>query len=835
MLKNKLFLENHNKIAAICGKKSVSYKEVLDNVGTYMDVIFAGHTRTKKVAIYAENRLEWLYAFYASWAMGYVPITIDHLSTPEELAYILQKSEPELVFISNSSKPNLDNAYRTLSYRPMLYNLDSNLKQHSCSAANLAKIKSIGEDIKSLALIIFTSGTTGSPKGVMLSFENILVNIVSVSENIPIYNSNDRVLALLPLHHALPLVGSLICPLYIGATVVFTPSLIPNEVISSIADNKVTIIIGVPKFYEMVRRGIMEQINAKAAARALMSLSRKVDSIKFARLLFGMVQKKFGGSLRYLVAGGAAMNKEVGYDMRHLGFEILEGYGMTEAAPMISFTRPGHGVVGSPGPALPGCEIKFEQDEIAVRGPNVMLGYYNNPEDTAAVLRDGWLYTGDKGYLGENAMLYITGRTKEIIVLSNGKNINPIELEFKLLTYDTGIIQECAIFEFEDSLSLIVYPNAAFLNENSIQNVKDYIKENVLAKFNSEISHHNKITNLFISDKELPKTRLAKIKRFMLPEIAKSLTESFTPQAEPQTEEFAILKKYFADNKNRILRIDSNLEIDLGLDSLDKISLLVFVNSTFGTNLAEEEFSKFNIAENLLAYIHSNKTKQKTEEVNWSDILHKASGNISLPKSWLTQPIIIKGFRLFANLFFRVKAKGRENLPNGPFILASNHQSLMDAFFVSSYLKNSVLRKTYFYAKRKHVQNFFLKFLANTNNVIVMDINKDVKSSMEKLASVLQKGRNLIIFPEGTRSLNGALGEFKKMFAILSSELNVPIVPVAIDGAYQALPSGTHLPKPFKKITIEYLKPIYPESLSYESLSTTIRENINRAIGKKDD
>src|SRR5574344_1164907 len=153
----------------------------------------------------------------------------------------------------------------------------------------------------------------------------------------------------------------------------------------------------------------------------------------------------------------------------------------------------------------------------------------------------------------------------------------------------------------------------------------------------------------------------------------------------------------------------------------------------------------------------------------------------------------------------------------------------MDAFFVSSYLKNSVLRKTYFYAKRKHVQNFFLKFLANTNNVIVMDINKDVKSSMEKLASVLQKGRNLIIFPEGTRSLNGALGEFKKMFAILSSELNVPIVPVAIDGAYQALPSGTHLPKPFKKITIEYLKPIYPESLSYESLSTTIRENINRA------
>src|SRR5574344_528051 len=250
MLKNKLFLENHDKIAAIYGKKSVTYKEVLDNVGTYMDVIFAGHTRTKKVAIYAENRLEWLYAFYASWAMGYVPITIDHLSTPEELAYILQKSEPELVFISNSSKPNLDNAYRTLSYRPMLYNLDSNLKQHSCSAANLAKIKSIGEDIKSLALIIFTSGTTGSPKGVMLSFENILVNIVSVAEKIPIYNSNDRVLALLPLHHALPLVGSLICPLYIGATVVFTPSLVPNEVISSIADNKVTMIIAVPKFYE---------------------------------------------------------------------------------------------------------------------------------------------------------------------------------------------------------------------------------------------------------------------------------------------------------------------------------------------------------------------------------------------------------------------------------------------------------------------------------------------------------------------------------------------------------------------------------------------------------
>jgi long-chain acyl-CoA synthetase len=178
----------------------------------------------------------------------------------------------------------------------------------------------------------------------------------------------------------------------------------------------------------------------------------------------------------------------------------------------------------------------------------------------------------------------------------------------------------------------------------------------------------------------------------------------------------------------------------------------------------------------------------------------------------------------------RVRSKGIENLPDQACIIAPNHQSVLDGFLVASLFKRKFMKNTYVYAKEKHFHNPIMRFLANRNNIILVDVNKDLKLSIQKLAEVLKKGKNLLIFPEGTRTLTGKLGDFKLTFAILSQELNVPVVPVAINGSYAILPSGSRFPRLFRKVSIEFLTPVYPENQSYEALKKIVYKRLENKL-----
>jgi long-chain acyl-CoA synthetase len=265
--------------------------------------------------------------------------------------------------------------------------------------------------------------------------------------------------------------------------------------------------------------------------------------------------------------------------------------------------------------------------------------------------------------------------------------------------------------------------------------------------------------------------------------------------------------------------------MDLGLDSLDKITLQVFVQYTFGVNLREDDLSQAGTVEKLADFIRQRKTKEQIEAINWAEILNETT-NLNLPKSWFTYNILKNFARIILRIYFRFKTEGAENIPAGPIILAPNHQSFFDGLFVAASLKNKIFKSTYFYAKEKHVRNGWVKFIANRHNVVVMDINKDLKSSLQKMAEILRKGKNIIIFPEGTRTRDGRLGDFKKTFAILSRELNVPVIPVAIKGAFEALPKGSRFPRPFKKINIKFYQPVYPQNHSYDSLKEFVYEKV---------
>lgn len=814
-----MFLKTGDNTAIIEKGRHISYNEVHKRVNAAALMYEAN--RNGKVAIYSENRAGWIYAFYSAWHNEYTAVPIDFMAIPSEVAYILADCKPEIIFCSSLKLEALHIALKEVDYQPRIIIVDE------IENLPLATEK-VELDIRPLmnktALIIYTSGTTGSPKGVMLSYENLMANISAVTTEIKILVPTDTTLVLLPLHHIFPLLGSMVATCYQGGRMAISPSMASEDIIRTMQDNKVSTIIGVPRLYAAIRRGIMDKVNQSFVARNLYRLAAKVNSYAFSRFVFTAVHKKFGGSMRYMICGGAALDPAVGRDFQVLGFKILEGFGMTEAAPMITFTRPDRIIVGSAGAPLDGCEIDFRDGEIVVRGINVMQGYYNRPEETAEVLKDGWLYTGDLGYLDKDNYMHITGRRKEIIVLSNGKNINPSIIDSEIEGM-SPIIKEIGVFQKGDQLSAIIVADKAKCAAMGVTNIEETIRWEIIDKYNKESASYKKIMSFTLYDGELPRTRLEKIQRFKLPELEVERKETQEDVMEVKFKEYLWIKDYLNAEKHVKVRPGDHLEMDLGLDSLDKVSLQMFLSTTFGVTLDIAEMMQLGTVLKLSEYIREKKKTMKISHINWSEILREKT-KFTMPSTWFTGSLIVKTFKYLFSVYFRLRSSGQNNIPEGACIIAPNHQSYFDGIFVAAFLKHSQIRKTFFYAKAKHVNNKVLKFLANKNNIIVVDIDQDLKESIQKMGEALKTNNNIMIFPEGTRTKNGELGDFKKTFAILSCELNIPIVPVSIKGAFEALPRGSRFPKPFTKIEVDFLPPVYPQGHTYDTLALQVQNDI---------
>jgi long-chain acyl-CoA synthetase len=817
------FIETLDKDALVGKNVHLTYKELLSSIDSITGIL--PDIRNQRVVIFSENRAEWIMALYAIWRKEGIVVPVDVFLTAEDVTYILQDCLPRVIFCSQEKLDIINQALEACGKEAQIFVFENIQYDKS----NNDVYDYIINGTERTALILYTSGTTGNPKGVMLSFDNILSNLNAVCRDVPIFTSTDRVMLLLPFHHILPLVGSIVAPLYSGGTMVFNTSLAAEDLLATLKNFGVTIMIGVPRLYQLIYKGLKEKINNSIVAKSLVNLAEKVNSLKFSRIVFGSVQRKFGGNIRYLVCGGAPIDPDIVRLFKTLGFEILEGYGMTETAPMITFTRPGTIIPGIPGQLLPGLNIRFEENEIVVSGKNVMQGYYNKPVETTEVLKDGWLYTGDLGFLDEKGYLHITGRKKEIIVLPNGKNINPDEVERTILK-QSGYVKEAGVFMKDGILQAILVPDFRKLNEDNVSNIEEHFRWNIVDKVNKSVAPYKKVLKFHIASFELPKTRIGKLKRYLLPDLTVEKTQ--TLKDEPKTKEYQAIKKFLEDETQQTVYPDDHIELDLALDSLGRVSLSAFIETAFGVDIPEYSLSEFPSITKLAEHLHHKKTRLNFEGISWSQIL-KEKVHMNLPDSWFTHNLLKNIFQVLSRTFMRIKAKGIENLPEQPCIIAPNHQSVLDGFLVASFFKRKFMKKTYVYAKEKHFHHPVLRFLANRNNIILVDVNKDLKLSIQKLAEVLKKGKNLLIFPEGTRSLTGRLGEFKQTFAILSQELNIPVVPVAIKGSYDILPSGSRFPRLFKTVNIEFLTPIFPENHSYESLKNLVYQQLENRLAEK--
>ncbi|MBN2789393.1 MAG: AMP-binding protein [Candidatus Delongbacteria bacterium] len=804
-----------DKIAVKTNNDQISYKGLLENIDRYSKLF--NDKKYEKIAILSENRLEWLYSFFSGWKNDCIIVPVDFMSSIEDVVYILNDCKPELIFYSNGTKENFKKISERLDYKIESINFDDINLTDEISTTDYT----ITEDIERTAVIIYTSGTTGSPKGVMLSYKNLIANIEGVTKNVPIFTPKKETLMLLPLHHIFPLAGTMLAPLASGGSIAMSPSMQSEDVKQTLKDNEVNIVVGVPRFYELLYRGIKSKIDVSFLAKNLYRIVDLIGNKTLGKMIFKKVHQGLGGHIETFVSGGAALNKDVGNFFVTIGVDVLEGFGMTESAPMITFTRPGKIKIGSTGQALPGVTVEIRDGEVVAKGPNIMKGYYNRPEETAAVLKDGWLYTGDTGTLDKKGFLRITGRTKEIIVLSNGKNINPVELESKLDKLQP-FVKEAAVLIHEEKLHAIIVPDFQGFSEKGVIDINKYLKEILLPEFNKELSSYKRINQFTITRQEIPRTRLSKIQRFKLVDLINKPEVDRSKMEQPDCEEYHAVKTYLESQTDMDVYPDQHIEYDLGLDSLGKIGFISFVEQTFGVKIDEDKLFHFPSVKEIVDHIKDHKLWHKFESINWTATL-KEKVNVKLPKSWFTQNFIKSLSKRMFKLYFRFETLGSENLPEGPFIIAPNHQSYIDGLFVASGIKRNIMKDTFFYAKKKHVKNWFLKMMAKKNNVIVMDVNNDLKGSIQKMAEVLKRKKNIIIFPEGTRSKTGEIGEFKKTFAILSKELNVPVVPVAINGAYNALSSGSIFPRPFTKVKVDFLEPVKPDGLTVDSIVEKVR------------
>lgn len=827
------FLYDRKKIAVIYENRKISYVDVIKYVNYYSD--FLKIDKADRVALMMENRPETIFSFLSVWNKKGIAMSLDAGYTAEQLAYVFNDSKPKYIFVSEKTKKVAEEANNIVGNFVEILDVDNIVLPNDYISPKETLDVDSEEDV---AIISYTSGTTGNPKGVMLTFGNIMANIKGVSA-VNLVNENDIILAMLPYHHILPLSFTLILPFYYGVPIVLLGEISSTSLKKALNDHKVSVIIGVPRVWEMLDKAIMAQINKSSLAKFMFKLAQKTNSMALRKIIFSKIHKGFGGNVRLMVSGGAKIDKNILEDFTYLGFRIIQGYGMTETAPIISFNVPGRERPDTVGEVIPDVEVKFaSDDEILVKGKNVMKGYYMKEEATKEVFdEDGWFHTGDLGKMDGNHLVII-GRKKEMIVLSNGKNINPADIETTIIK-STDLIKEIAITEYNDQLLAIIYPDFDEIVAKKIVNIKEAIKWEVIDKYNVNAPNYKKIHDIKIVKEELPKTRLGKIRRFMLKDllennsdeqIKKEVKKSVEVPVEIK-EKFDKIAKYINEIHQKEIALDSHIELDLGFDSLDIVEFINFINSTFSINLNEEEFVEHKTISSIIELINKKAEKGTDKNENLKKIIENDS-DVKLPNNAFYAKLLKFIFSPIFKFYFKFKASGKENIKEGAGIIVGNHQSFLDAFMVNNSFTNKELSNNYYIATALHFKSKTMKYFANNGNIILVDVNKNLKNTLQAASKVLKTGKKLIIFPEGARTRDGELQDFKKTFAILAKELNVPIYPFVLKGAYEAFPYNQKFPKKHD-LAVEFLERIEPENKTVEEIVEETRNKIEKVYKNK--
>jgi long-chain acyl-CoA synthetase len=810
-------------------EERLTYGEVnryANRVGSYL--MKEGVKRGDRVMLLGENRPEWPVSYFGILRAGGAAVPVDSSLTETEIVNIARRAEAKVLLLTEEAAKDLPGLEASLTAAGLSTRVASMAEAMSGDPAypdNIGPVRRTAapDDVASL---IFTSGTTGTPKGVMLTHRNFASLIAKLAGAFNV-GMGDSVLSVLPLHHTFEFSAGFLTPFSRGTEITYIDELTSDRLGEVFESGRVTAMIGVPALWQLLHRKVTQEMASRPpmveqALKTLMSAHgelRNRSSLNLGKLLFWPVHRKFGGKIKFLVSGGSALPDDVHKAFHQLGFNIIEGYGLTEASPVltVSETNVNKRLPGTVGKALPGVELKIlEPDnegigEVLARGPNVMAGYFGDKEATEAVLKEGWLYTGDLGRLDAEGRLYLVGRKKDVIIDANGKNVYPDELEETYAPH--AHIKELSIVGLPDEaggekVACLCVPD---YKDRPREEVRRELEEH-FRKTGQEMPFYRRVKVLRFWDGELPRTSSRKVKRKVVVEELKRL-EKLASSGEKAREKVQQstggvsdwLYPLIAEVVNKPLsdvRPDARLSVDLGLDSLMLTELSVALEQAGVPLPAVNDLTHVQTVEDLRKLVVSS-GRRPAVETRAKDISRETEKaeetEIPVPEPVITvgRQLVRLGQQAIFGGLFDVKVTGKPFIPmNRNFLVIANHTSHLDMGLVKVVLGEQGERLTtlaardYFFdtpLKRAYFENF--------TDLIPMDRHGSLRESLRLAGNALRQGFNLLIFPEGTRSVTGELLEFKPTLGYLALTYGVDVLPIYLKGAFEALPKGRMVPK----------------------------------------
>ena len=735
----------------------------------------AGLAPGDRLVIWAVNRPEWAIGFFAAAHAGLVSVPLDVRSTDDFADKVGQQTQPKLVL---ASRQTAEVAGR-LGVPVML------IESLPDVARATEPMPAVAADPDDLLMVIFTSGTTGDPKGVMLSHRNVASNARTLIDVFP-FGPDERLLSVVPLSHMFGLTCDLLAPLAAGKTVVYPISRQPAVLVKTFRDFKVTMLLIVPQGLRLLSNAIERKVDATGKRATFERLHRIAQRLpRFARrLLFRPVLSQFGGRLRTFAVGASALEPELARRWTTMGIDCLQGYGATEMSPVISFTRPGRNRIGTVGEVIPGVELRIADDgEVLTRGPNRFLGYWQNAEATAAAIDpEGWYHSGDIGELDADGFLTLRGRKKDMIALPDGQKVYPDDVE-AVLVRDERIRDASVVGLDGDGSGAKVH--AVLLTDDADS------AEAVVRDANAHLAGHQQIRGWSVwPEEDFPRTASLKVKkrlileRLEIDQRAKSVPapEDGAPagvdggSARGAVATIAGLTSQIAQVPLSQVRPESRLEADLGLDSLGRVELLSVIEEELGAFIDDGQLDPDASVSDLERMVQAaGDARPETGIYGWPlNPLVRAIG------MGLQELLMVP----FVGLFYRVRVRGEQHLKGleGPVIFVPNHHLHTDNAIILTHLPLVWRWRLSVAAAADDIFGNRLRGLgaAVLGNAFPLAREGAVRRSLELLGARLDRNFSILIYPEGELTVGGPMKPFKAGAGLVAVEGATPVVPMML-------------------------------------------------------
>ena len=763
------------------------------------------------IVFWSENRPEWIVAFWGCLLNGIVVVPIDYRSSPDFLARVSRIVAARLILVGQDVPP------LAASITVPVWKLHE-LEWHD----GVPPVVAISRD--DVAEIIFTSGATAEPKGVVITHRNVMANIVPVEREILKYRKWGtpffplRFLNLLPLSHMFGQAMATFIPPMLPGVVIFMRGFNPVEIVTLVKRRRISVVVSVPKILDVLREHVL-----RTAPEANTPGPKQHFALRWWR--YRRIHRAFGMKFWAFIVGAAPLDGELEAFWSELGFAVIQGYGLTETAPIVTLNHPFGMKKGSVGKAIAGVEVKIAPDgEVLVRGENVTKGYFNAAEETARAFEDGWFHTGDIGEVGADGQLYIRGRKKEIIVTPEGLKVFPEDVE-RVLNHIPGVHDSAVVGVAIGSEERV---HAVLLLAPGVD------PEAVIRQANAALDDHQKIRRALVwPEPELPRTEgTRKLKRAAIRDWVKS--GGTAPRlVQAGGDALAALVAKYAGRTD--LSPQTTLE-ELGLSSLDRVELMVALEDVFQTRIDEGSFSEARDLGGLRALMD----RAATSDTPPAEPVDFPAWNRSWPARAVRRVNLSAWILPLARVFAWMRVVGLEHLRDfdGPVIFASNHQSFMDGPVIMAALPARwrhtlapAMGKEMFAAHFFPAQHGRLAWFTNSLNyyLAVLLFNAfplpqreaGARQTLRYIGELLASGNSVLIFPEGRRSETGVIDTFRPGIGMIASRLGASVVPVRLDGLQHVLRVGWRMARP-GRVRVAFGPPLRLVGEDYEALSKQV-------------